>query len=64
MPKEDILVEGDYVNELFVIVTGEVQVTTRPWHISFLHATPNQGSIKHSEPSTVVYNLLHVAHLS
>ena len=26
MPKEDILVEGDYVNELFVIVTGEVQV--------------------------------------
>ena len=29
MPKEDILVEGDYVNELFVIVTGEVQVRTR-----------------------------------
>ena len=26
MPKEDILVEGDYVNELFVIVAGEVQV--------------------------------------
>ena len=26
MPKEDILVEGDYVNELFVVVAGEVQV--------------------------------------
>ena len=33
MPKEDILVEGDYVNELFVIVTGEVQVT-RSLHTS------------------------------
>ncbi len=44
MPKEDILVEGDYVNELFVIVTGEVQVTTRIWLVDFLCATPNQDA--------------------
>lgn len=56
MPKEDILVEGDYVNELFVLVSGDVQVTrilnlgARPWTLDpgydpdwTLHADANRN---------------------
>ena len=51
MPKEDILVEGDYVNELFVVVSGEVQVA----HTCSLSLAASQDPDPECDPEPKVH---------